>query len=92
MCSTGVLCEMCPETFIRSSSICSGVFEMRRNRSVSVTIFNGIRLRMSSFNGRMSCVDARRSSMTNMFSALRISTAGSDDGIFTGMVLQGLLS
>ena len=86
MCSTGVFREMCPETFIRSSYICKGVLEISRNKSVSVTIFKGMRLRMSSFNGRMSCVEARRSSMTNIFSAFNISTAGNDDGIFTGMV------
>lgn len=54
---------------------------MRRNRSVSVTIFKGMRFNMSNFNGRMSCVEARKSSMTNIFSAFNISTAGNDEGI-----------
>ena len=76
---------MCPETLMKSSSICKGVLEMRRNRSVSVTIFKGMRFNMSNFNGRMSCVEARKSSMTNIFSAFNISTAGNDEGIFTGI-------
>ena len=70
---------------MKSSSICKGVLEMRRNRSVSVTIFKGMRFNMSNFNGRMSCVEARKSSMTNIFSAFNISTAGNDEGIFTGI-------
>ena len=59
---------------------------MRRNRSVSVMIFNGMRLRIAIRNGRMSCEDARCSSMTKMFSDRNASTAGSDTGTLTGII------
>ena len=46
---------------------------MRRKRSVSVMIFNGIRLSIAMRKGRMSCDDARCSSITKIFSFSKIS-------------------
>ena len=37
-------------------SNCNGVLESRRIRSVSVVIFNGMRLRITIRKGRMSCM------------------------------------
>ena len=55
MCSMGVFFGVWLFSFINAMSICSGVFESRRTRSVSVVIFSGIRFRMTMRNGRMSC-------------------------------------
>lgn len=87
MCSAGVFLETWPEIFRKSISNCNGVFDSRRIRSVSVVIFNGIRLRITMRNGRMSCAEALCESITKMFSDFNISTAGNFAGMFNGISL-----
>ena len=85
MCSTGVFLETCPAIFKKSISSCNGVFDKRRIRSVSVVIFNGMRLRIMIRNGRMSWVEAREESITKIFSDFNISTAGNFEGMVNGI-------
>ena len=87
MCSRGVFLHTCPSGSIRSSSICSGVLERSRSKSVSVMILRGIRLRIAILSGRMSCDEALCSSITKIFSSFRLSTAGSETGTLTGIIL-----
>ena len=47
---------------------CSGVFDSSRHNCVSVCILFGIKLRIPSSNGRISCIEARSLSMTKTFS------------------------
>ena len=54
MCSTGVFLGVWLLSFIKQISICNGVFESRRTRSVSVVIFSGIRLSTTIRSGRIS--------------------------------------
>ncbi len=61
----------------------------RRASWVSVSILVGIKLRRAIFSGRMSCVMARVSVITKMFSLVSVWVAGSSLGIRMGMV--GLL-
>ena len=42
--------------FMKLISNCEGVFDKRRTKSVSVVIFSGIKLRITSFKGRISCM------------------------------------
>ena len=56
MCSMGVFLGVWLLSFMKLISICSGVLDSSRMRSVSVVILSGMRLRMTIFNGRMSCV------------------------------------
>ena len=55
MCSMGVFFGVWLFSFMNAMSICSGVFESNRMRSVSVVTFSGMRLRMTMRSGRMSC-------------------------------------
>ena len=54
MCSIGVFFGVWLCSFMKLMSSCNGVFDSRRMRSVSVVIFNGMRLRMTMRSGRMS--------------------------------------
>ena len=85
MCSMGVFFGVWLFSFINVMSSCKGVFDNSLTRSVSVVIFSGIKFRMTIFSGRMSCVWARVSSITKMFSFFRISIAGSLSGILKGI-------
>ena len=84
MCSTGVFFGVWLCSFMKLISSCSGVFESRRTRSVSVVIFSGMRLSTTIFRGRMSCEWARVASITKMFSCLSRSIAGSLSGSLNG--------
>ena len=59
--------------------------ESLRMSWVSVTILVGMRLRMSSSSGRMSCKMARCSVITKMFSSSKMARAGRESGILMGM-------
>ena len=54
-------------------------------KSVSVVIFIGIKFTTAILNGRISCVDARSLSITNMLSFFRSSIAGNLLGRFKGI-------
>ena len=66
--------------------ICSGVLESLRSSCVSVTSFVGMRLRISTFNGRISWCIARYSVITKIFSLSKIAVAGSESGILIGIM------
>ena len=86
MCSRGVFLQTYVSVSTKSSSTCSGVFDNKRSKSVSVIIFSGMRLSMAIFNGRMSCEVALLWSITKIFSLRNSSTAGSDTGTVTGIL------
>ncbi len=72
-------------SFMKLISSCSGVFDNRRTRSVSVVIFKGMRLRMTIFNGRICWECALLSSITKMFSFFSNSMAGNRSGNLSGI-------
>ena len=86
MCSTGVFFGVWLFSFMNVTSICSGVFDNTRIRSVSVVTFRGMRLSITMRSGRMSCAWARDESITNMFSLFSASMAGSPSGILNGIL------
>ena len=85
MCSMGVCFGVWLLSFIKLISSCKGVFESSLTRSVSVVIFSGIRFRITMRNGRISCLWARVSSITKMFSFFNKSMAGSLSGSLNGI-------
>ena len=76
MCSIGVCFGVCPFIFMNSISNCKGVLLNNLIKSVSVVIFNGMRFNITTFNGRMSCDEARIESITNICSLFSNSIAG----------------
>ena len=70
---------------MKSISTCRGDLLMRRRICVSVSIFFGIRLRMATFSGRMSCFFAMSSSSAKIFSLSRMAFAGRPLGMLIGM-------
>ena len=73
---------------MKLTSSCNGVLDNNRIRSVSVVIFNGIKFKMTIFNGRMSCVVARELSITKIFSFFSSSMAGNLSGNLKGIFSQ----
>ena len=71
--------------WISSSSTCSGVLPSSRDSCVSVAILVGMRFRTRICSGRMSCVTARVSFMTKIFSSASVFAAGRPFGIIMGM-------
>lgn len=72
------------EVWMNSSSTCKGVFPSRRDSWVSVSILVGIRFSTRMCRGRISCVTARVSPMTKMFSLASVLAAGNPSGILIG--------
>ena len=70
---------------MKETSTCNGVFDKRRKSWVSVVDFVGIRFATAIFSGRMSCVVARPSVITNMFSLSSTFFAGKSLWIFIGI-------
>ena len=85
MCSMGVFFGVWLCSFIKLTSNCRGVLESRRIRSVSVVIFNGMRLSTTILSGRMSCVVALELSITKIFSRISMSIAGNLSGMRSGI-------
>ena len=54
---------------------------------VKVVIFVGMRFRIATRSARISCLAARSSPITKMFSFSRIARAGRVDWIFMGMIV-----
>ena len=69
-----------------SVSTCRDVFPSRRSSCVSVSILVGIRFTMAIRSGRISCVVARVSVITNIFSSVSVLYAGSSFEILIGIV------
>ena len=87
MCSIGVFFGVWLFSFMKVTSICSGVFDSSLMRSVSVVILSGMRFSMTILSGLMSCACALEVSITKMFSRLSASMAGSLSGILKGISL-----
>ena len=87
MCSIGVFFGVWLFSFMNVMSICSGVLDNTRMRSVSVVIFSGIRLSTTMLNGLMSCACALDVSITKIFSRFSASMAGNLSGILSGICM-----
>ncbi|OAV63364.1 hypothetical protein Barb7_01567 [Bacteroidales bacterium Barb7] len=86
MCSPDVCLCVWFVIFIKFISTCKGVLLRRRMMSVSVVIFKGIRFSTINRRGRISCVAARRESITKICSCFKSSTAGKFFCTFNGMM------
>ena len=70
---------------MKSTSTCSGLLEIRRSSCVSVSIFFGMRFRITSLSGRTRWRSASGFSSAKMRSESRMSLAGRPLGILIGM-------
>ena len=86
MCSGGTFFASWLAVCISSSSTCKGVLPNSLASCVSVSILVGIRFSNSTCKGRISCVMARVSVMTKMFSSVSVLVAGKSFGILIGIV------
>ena len=71
---------------MKSISTCSGLFEMSLSSCVSVSIFFGIRFKITSRSGRTRCRSASVFSNAKIRSESRMALAGRPLGILIGMV------
>ena len=91
MCSGGVWVVSWVAVFKKVICTCSGLLASSRASWVSVTILVGIRFKIRMRSGRICWLWARSRCMTNTFSRLSSSNAGSSFGMISGiMVLLAL--
>ena len=91
MCSGGVWVVSWVAVFKKVICTCSGLLASSRASWVSVTILVGIRFKIRMRSGRICWLWARSRCMTNTFSRLSSSNAGSSFGMISGiMVLLGV--